>query len=641
MERGNTMLGNGRKTIGLFVFSSYEPYQQQICHGVAEQAFAKGYNVAVMNAFGRYGDDMEYFQGEAQIFDLPDYSKFAGIILTTDMFNIPGAKENVLKHIQQEAHCPVVSLRQQIEGMNNILLDEHNNMEEIIRHVIEVHHARDIAFMSGPKQREDANSRLECFKRLMEEYGYPIGENRIYYGNFWKNQGPDVCDFFLAGDKWPDAIICANDNMALAVCDELYERGIRVPEDIIVTGYDGEEEGKYYQPALSTVEVDFIDMAHQAVDLIEKHQEDLKCETVYAKTKCYPKESCGCKKISTNFPKRAMHYSSNLRLSNLEMQFSYMSIEFGKIRKISEMPPIVKKYIYNFTDFTDYYLCICDGLRKIEEGKANDYTEQMHLRVGFHNRMNMSEPGQRLDIVFSKEDLIPHELVGEEPQCFYFVPVHYQNTCYGYEVYQFSEANKGGAIYPRWTIAIANAIESICIQEKLHDLIDELENMYIHDVMTGLYNRRGFENYARTLFLEAKAKEISVCVLGIDADGLKPINDIFGHHEGDNLLRCIGYAIKEAGKQGQIGARIGGDEFEVIILNAEEEDARHWVYKFERSLENYNQKSGKPYEVHASVGYRVGIPNPGDTLESYMKESDDIMYQNKIKNKRRRNEPLR
>ena len=165
--------------------------------------------------------------------------------------------------------------------------------------------------------------------------------------------------------------------------------------------------------------------------------------------------------------------------------------------------------------------------------------------------------------------------------------------------------------------------------------------MYIHDVMTGLYNRRGFENYARTLFLEAKAKEISVCVLGIDADGLKPINDIFGHHEGDNLLRCIGYAIKEAGKQGQIGARIGGDEFEVIILNAEEEDARHWVYKFERSLENYNQKSGKPYEVHASVGYRVGIPNPGDTLESYMKESDDIMYQNKIKNKRRRNEPLR
>ena len=173
------------------------------------------------------------------------------------------------------------------------------------------------------------------------------------------------------------------------------------------------------------------------------------------------------------------------------------------------------------------------------------------------------------------------------------------------------------------------------------DLIDELENMYIRDVLTGLYNRRGFENYARTLFLEAKVKESSVCVIGIDADGLKPVNDIFGHHEGDNVLRAIGYAINEAGRQGQIGARIGGDEFEVILRNVDEEDAKHWVYTFERSLETYNKKSGKPYEVHASTGYRVGIPGASDTLESFMKESDDIMYQNKIENKRRRNEPLR
>ena len=85
------MFGNGRKTIGLFIFSSYEPYQQEICHGVAEQAYAKEYNVAVFNSFGRYGDNVEYFEGEARIFDLPDYSKFAGIVLATDTFDIEGA----------------------------------------------------------------------------------------------------------------------------------------------------------------------------------------------------------------------------------------------------------------------------------------------------------------------------------------------------------------------------------------------------------------------------------------------------------------------------------------------------------------------------------------------------------------------
>ncbi|MFR3359720.1 MAG: hypothetical protein ACLTSD_09845 [Eubacterium sp.] len=181
------MFGNGRKTIGLFIFSSYEPYQQEICHGVAEQAYAKEYNVAVFNSFGRYGDNVEYFEGEARIFDLPDYSKFAGIVLATDTFDIEGAKEKIMEHIRNEARCPVVSLRQAMNGINNILLDERDTMEEIIRHVIEVHKAKDIAFMSGPKDRCDANFRLACFKRIMKEYGYEIGKNRIYYGNFWKN----------------------------------------------------------------------------------------------------------------------------------------------------------------------------------------------------------------------------------------------------------------------------------------------------------------------------------------------------------------------------------------------------------------------------------------------------------------------
>ena len=61
--------------------------------------------------------------------------------------------------------------------------------EEIIRHVIEVHKAKDIAFMSGPKDRYDANFRLACFKRIMKEYGYEIGENRVFLWKFLERPG--------------------------------------------------------------------------------------------------------------------------------------------------------------------------------------------------------------------------------------------------------------------------------------------------------------------------------------------------------------------------------------------------------------------------------------------------------------------
>ena len=92
---------------------------------------------------------------------------------------------------------------------------------------------------------------------------------------------------------------------------------------------------------------------------------------------------------------------------------------------------------------------------------------------------------------------------------------------------------------------------------------------------------------------------------------------------------------------GQIGARIGGDEFEVLFPCQDEGDVKNWVRVFERSLANYNKKLRKPYEVYASLGYKMGIPGAGDTLESYMRESDDIMYRNKVANKMKRNQTLR
>ena len=193
----------------------------------------------------------------------------------------------------------------------------------------------------------------------------------------------------------------------------------------------------------------------------------------------------------------------------------------------------------------------------------------------------------------------------------------------------------------RWSMSIDDVIMNILVKSKMKRAIDELEIMYIQDVMTGLFNRRGFEKYARIQFMNARARDSVVCVIGIDMDGLKPINDIYGHHEGDSALRAVGYAIQEAAISGQIGARIGGDEFEVLFPCQDEEDVKNWVRVFERSLANYNKKSHKPYEVYASLGYKMGIPGAGDTLESYMRESDDIMYHNKVANKMKRNQTLR
>lgn len=632
------MFSNGRKTIGLFIFNLQGAFQREICQNIAVRAEQLGYNLAVFSSFGSYGKNEAYSIGEMAIFDLPDYQRLAGMIIAMDTFNIDKASECVLAHIRNDVTCPVVSLREPITGVNNVLIDEKCSIEGITRHIIEHHGKKRIAFMTGPKGRRVAEERLEHFRKTMEEYHLPVHENQIFYGDFWKYKGEEACDWFLQDGEYPEAILCANDYMAMAVVNALYARGIYVPEDILVTGYDDIEESVVHSPTLTTVHVDFADMATQAVDLIDRHQEDDEIEDVCVKTRIVLRESCNCMEKGDNsiFLQRCMQHNAVAVNDNMEMQFSFMTIDFGKIYEIEKLLSVVDYYIWNLDDINNYFLCLREDIKEVKE-ESSEYSKQMNVRVALKNRVNQGA----INIPFDRSTLIPQEFIGEEPQCYYFLPIHFQNTSFGYEAYSFLTADKEPKIFVRWNIAVSNAIENALMHTRMSDLIFELENMYVQDVLTGLYNRRGFEKYGRMQFSQARAKDSTVCVIGIDMDGLKPINDIYGHHEGDSALRSVGYAIQEAAVPGQIGARIGGDEFEVIFPCEDEDDVKNWIRIFERSLSKYNQKSGKPYEVHASWGYKVTVPTVNDTIESFMKESDNIMYRNKIENKKKRKEALR
>ena len=632
------MFHNDRKTIALFSCNSHGEYQREIGTGAAIQAEKLGYNLAIFTCYGNYGQNPLYAQGEKDIFSLPDYQDFAGIIVAGDTFSIDEAMEEVIGSLQEKADCPVVSLRQKMEGVNNILVDNMASVGGMIRHLIECHGAKDIAFMTGCKGFPDAEERLNSFFQVMEEYGLSVPEHRVYYGDFWKNEGKAACDWFMEEGKCPDAIACANDYMAMAVIDELYKRNLSVPQDVIVTGYDGIKSGMIYSPSLTTVRVDFTDMAKKAVALIDKHQNDPSVEDIYVTAELKARESCGC--LADNHSSivyyRCMNHDNIVDHDNLEMQFCFMNIQLGRVERFEEINPIIQKYIYNNEGFKNYLICLRDDIM-MDDKDSHGYTDQMEAKIVFHNRENQGN----VSYEFDRRQLIPKELASDEPQCYVFSPLHFQDECYGYEAYAYESPENAGKLYMRWSMAIDDVIMNILVKSKMKRAIDELEIMYIQDVMTGLFNRRGFEKYARIQFMNARARDSVVCVIGIDMDGLKPINDIYGHHEGDSALRAVGYAIQEAAVSGQIGARIGGDEFEVLFPCQDEEDVKNWVRVFERSLDNYNKKSHKPYEVYASLGYKMGIPGAGDTLESYMRECDDIMYHNKAANKMKRNQTLR
>ena len=358
------MFHNNRKTIAIFSCNSHGEYQREICTGAAIQAEKLGYNLAIFTCYGNYGQSTLYAQGEKDIFSLPDYDEFSGIIVAGDSFSIDEAIGNVLETLREKVKCPIVSLQQRMAGANNLLVDNMLSMGGMIRHLIECHGVKDIAFMTGRKGHPDAEERLVAFYQIMEEYHLPVSEHRVYYGDFWKNEGKAACDWFMEEGKCPDAIVCANDYMAMAVIDELYKRNLSVPQDVIVTGYDGIKSGMIYSPSVTTVRVDFTDMAKKAVTLIDKHQNDPSVEDIYVTAELKARESCGC--LADNHSSivyyRCMNHDNIVNHDNLEMQFCFMNIRLGRVEKIEEINPIIQMYIYNIEGFKNYLICLRDDI---------------------------------------------------------------------------------------------------------------------------------------------------------------------------------------------------------------------------------------------------------------------------------------
>lgn len=632
------MFSNGRKTIGVLTEAVKDEFPSLLCQGVIQEAQKRDYNVAVFSCYGNYGNYPKFYKGACQIFELPPYESLDGVILLLDTILDIQNREHILHYAQTRCRCPIVSVREKIDGANNLLIDNHTCLESMIRHFIDEHKFTRLCFMTGPKDRWYSIERLECFLRIMKEAHLPVEEHQIFYGDFWKNMGKPACDWFLDGKDMPQAIICANDHMASAVSSELISRGYEIPKDICVSGYDGLSDTLYFSPSLTTVGVPFLDMGARAVQIIDqKQRRPVQNEDYFFDVHILPRESCGCLQIQDRqvIATRRNWYEEIQVEENRKVQFSFLSIDLSECTSIEEISAKINYYIGNVEGYRDYCMCLNKDLEKQED--VTTYSSEMEVRIAIRDNESMGS----VKIPFDRNELLPPEVTSDTPQAWYFTPLHFQNETFGYEAFQFWRPEVTANIYFDWSTTISNAIRDILTQYKMGALISELQYMYNRDSLTGMYNRRGFEKWASLMLSEARQKQLPFFLAIIDLDGMKQINDKYGHVEGDFALKKVRDAIWNACHDAKTNARTGGDEFIIYSGTLTEEQGQNMLEEIETFLNRFNECREKPYEIHASTGYMYKIPTEDDNLETYIKHSDVMMYQNKIENKRRRKEPLR
>jgi diguanylate cyclase (GGDEF)-like protein len=622
------VFSNGRKTIGVFISQVSDEFQERLSRGISIRAQELDYNVAFFTNFGGY-DRSEYDKGELMIADLPHYGDLDGIILAPDTMAVEGLEQKIRDHIRNRSDCPVVSVRRKIDDYYNVLVDDNTVIEEIIRHFIEKHGFTKLNFLAGPKGFPDADKRLDCYKRVLAEYNIPIEEERIYYGDFWKQEGKKAVDLWLSGPlAMPQAIICANDYMAITVAGALEDRGISVPDAVAVSGFDDIADAAELSPSITTSAMPVVEMGIEAVDKIDRINRGLTEDPIsYIKSKTIIRESCGCEyksgKDKKNGSKHFFAFSEKLRRE--VVRNSYMSADLTGITKLDDLYNSLGYYVYENVGFTDFYMCLYTDWQNIsgDEDRKYDANEDMIMEVGTKNRQGYSR------IRFSKKTLIPPQFVDDKPLIYYFVILHHQDVNFGYVAIAFEKIQTYMITFQAWMINVSNALENVRIHSELNRLVYKLEDMYIRDELTDLYNRRGLETLGEKYLKQAVEKQSTLMILTADLDKLKLINDNYGHAGGDIALKAVADALTLSADDDEICVRFGGDEFIVIGLDYDEDKAHRFIRRFIGELDRFNQSGKQEFSVFVSYGWSLITPDENATVEECLVKADTKMYQQK------------
>lgn len=631
---------------------------------------------------------------------------------------------------------------------NSVLVNNSAGLKNVINHLIRKHNKRKIAFVTGADQHAEAEERFKVYQDALKENSIELRRELIIKGDFTYNSAYVAVNGFLNKNIEFDAIVCSNDEMALATLKVLNERGIRVPQDVAVTGFDNVEESLIAN--LTTVNQPIYKLGVSAVEcVINLLNAKSSNQNISLDTNMVMRESCGCanyelknientngeplskllieqirqtdissnvvpiyeifelciKELSDGLPCSDTTYDKLKELishANITNEgFIVLHRDIVKLRKVllesnkNVKSCFIEECCFNLTSILIEYQY------KISARKTITYLESSHnLRdVLLTMLASLNDPQVQLENLFSKlHDMginncyifgylkeiemskyevfkKPKELklmnsltsfsrlnIGEilvssdqifsqlpnTRSTYLMYPLFFHNQQLGLVLFEYDDTILyDNSVFESLVVEISCAIKLSMllsahkqIEDKLKSALQELEDynerlnfISLTDELTGLYNRRGFLNLAqKSLELSQKMRKPGYCFFA-DMDGLKKINDTYGHDEGDFAIKAMAEILKKTFRASDIIARLGGDEFTILAIgNLDEKQIKK---RLNELTKDFNSSSNKPYELSITVGTVNFEYDPDLTIDVLMDRADENLY--KYKNSRKIN----
>lgn len=289
------------RTICLLADWFDEPYQETILR-TAEDAVTQRGSSLLSFAGGIPGSQTRESQKRHAAFELIDHHNVDGaILLAGTMVNELGA-EGLEALLQKLEGLPLCSIGVEVKDIPSILIDNQSGIDRALTHLVEMHGCKRIAFIRGPVKNKEAESRFTAYQEGLHRLELKRDAALVFQGDFLSASGEAAVAHWLQTRTIPDAIIAANDEMALGALSALTKAGLSVPADVRLVGFDDLEHSRLATPPITTVRQPIKDLAIAAVRTIMDQLLGRDVPRLQVlQTQLVLRESCGC----------SMHLSSS------------------------------------------------------------------------------------------------------------------------------------------------------------------------------------------------------------------------------------------------------------------------------------------------------------------------------------------
>jgi len=292
-----------RPTIGLLTDNVFGvgSYQPAVWAGVADAARELDVNLLTFSGGSlRHSPFNEFEYQRNVVFDLASPHNVDGLIIVGSTLGNFVSLQDLAAFYTRYRPLPIVSVGRLLEGFPGVLADNEQGLRDLITHLISHHGHRRIAFIRGPEVNVDAEQRYLIYQEALTHHGLSLDPDLIAPGDFLPSAGEAAIRLWLDERGLQpgadiEAIVGANDNMALGAQASLQQRGFQVPDDVCVVGFDDMEEARAATPALTTVRQRIYELGQAAVEvLLSLLAGDQVPDQVVLTSNLAVRQSCGC-----------------------------------------------------------------------------------------------------------------------------------------------------------------------------------------------------------------------------------------------------------------------------------------------------------------------------------------------------------